>query len=155
MPVNEFFQPKKKECHFPLQGIFLTQRSNPRLVHFPRLLHWQADPLPLAPPGKPSGLRAIDNTTMETVRDFIFLDSKITVDSHKIKTCLLLGKKAMTNVDSVLKRRDILLTKVRLVKTMVFPVVMYGCESWTIKKAENQRTDAFALWCWRRLVRVP
>ena len=85
--------------------------------------------------------------------DFIFLGSKITVDSdcsHEIKTCLLLGKKAMTSLDSVLKSRDILLTKVRLVKAVVFPVVMYGCESWTIKKAEHRRTDAFELWCWRR-----
>ena len=88
---------------------------------------------------------------METVRDFIFLGSKITADgdcSHEIKICLLLGRKAMTNLDSLLKSRDIiLLTKVRLVKAMVFPGVMYGCESWTIKKAEGQRIDAFELWC--------
>ncbi|XDA75904.1 hypothetical protein R6Z07F_006070 [Ovis aries] len=91
--------------------------------------------------------------------DFIFLGSKITVDgdcSHLIKRCLLLGRKAMTNLDSILKSRDITLpTKVRLVKAMVFPVVMYGCESWTIKKAECRRIDAFELWCWRRLLRVP
>ena len=97
--------------------------------------------------------------TMETVTDFIFLGSKITADgdcSHEIKRHLLLGRKAMTNLDSILKSRDItLLTKVRLVKAMVFPVVMYGCESWTIKKAERQRIDAFELWCWRRLLRVP
>ena len=105
LPVNEFFQPKKKECHFPLQGIFLTQRSNPRLVHFPRLLHWQADPLPLAPPGKPSGLRAIDNTTMEIVTDY-FLGFQNHC-SHEIKTCLLLGRKAMTNLHSILKSRDV------------------------------------------------
>ena len=96
---------------------------------------------------------------METVRDFIFLGSKISADSdhsHKIKRQLLLGRKAMTNVDSILKTRDItLLTKVHLVKAMAFPVVMYGCESWTIKKAECQRIDAFELWCWRRLLRVP
>ena len=96
---------------------------------------------------------------METVRDFIFLGSKITADgdySHEIQRHLLLGRKAMTNLDSILKSRDITLpTKVRLVKAMVFPVVMYGCESWTIKKAEHQRTDAFELWCWRRLLRVP
>ena len=96
---------------------------------------------------------------METVTDFIFLSSKITVDSeysHEIKRCLLLGRKAMTNVDSMLKSRDItLLTKVHIVKAMVFPVIIYGCESWTIKKAEHQRTDAFKLWCWRRLLRVP
>ena len=96
---------------------------------------------------------------METVTDFIFLDSKITVDndcSHKIKRCLLLGRKAMTNLDSILKSRVITLpTKVHLVKAMVFPVVMYGCESWTIKKAKHQRIDAFELWCWRRLLRVP
>ena len=101
----------------------------------------------------------IDGETMETVRDFIFLGSKITEDddcSHEIKRCLLLGGKAMTNLDSILKRRDATLpTKVRLVKAMVFPVVMYGCESRTIKKAECQRIDAFELWCWRRLLRVP
>ena len=101
----------------------------------------------------------IDGETVETVRDFIFLGSKITVDcdcSHEIIKCLLLGKKAMTNPVSTLKSRDItLLTKVHLVKAMVFPVVMYGCESWTIKKAEHQRIDAFELWCWRRLLRVP
>ena len=95
---------------------------------------------------------------METVTDFIFLGSKITVDhdcSHEIKRPLLLGRKAMTNLDSMLKGRDItLLTEVHLVKAMVFPVVMYGCESWTIKKAEHQRIDAFELWCWRRLLRV-
>ena len=96
---------------------------------------------------------------METVIDFIFLGSKITVDgdcSHEIKRCLLLGKKAMTNLDSGLKRRDNTLpTKVRLVKAVVFPVVAYGYENWTIKKSENQRIDAFELWCWRRLLRVP
>ena len=96
---------------------------------------------------------------METVTEFIFGGSKITADgdcSHKIKRCLLLGRKAMTDLDSILKSRDITLpTKVCLVKTMVFPVVMYGCESWTIKKAEHQRIDAFELGCWRRLLRVP
>ena len=96
---------------------------------------------------------------METVADFIFLGFKITADgdcSHEIKRCLLLGRKVMTNLDSILKSRDITLpTKVRLVKAIVFPVVMYGCESWTIKKAECQRIDAFELWCWRRLLRVP
>ena len=96
---------------------------------------------------------------METVRDFILGDSKITADgdcSHEIKRHLLLGRKAMTNLDSILKIRDITLpAKVHLVKAMVFPVVMYGCESWTIKKAENQRINAFELWCWRRLLRVP
>ena len=100
----------------------------------------------------------IDGETMETMTDFIFLDSKITADgncSHEIKRHLLLGRKVMTNLDSILKSRDItLLTKVHLVKAMVFPVVMYGCESWTIKKAECQRIDAFELWCWRRLLRV-
>ena len=97
--------------------------------------------------------------TMETVTDFIFLDSKITADadcSHEIKRHLLLGRKAITNLNSTLKSRDItLLTKFHLVKAMVFPVVIYGCESWTIKKAERQRIDAFELWCWRRLLRVP
>ena len=93
----------------------------------------------------------IDGETLETVADFIFLGSKITADgdcSHEIKRCLHLGRKVMTNLDSTLKRRDVTLpTKVRLVKAMVFPVVIYGCESWTIKKAEHQRTDAFELWC--------
>ena len=101
----------------------------------------------------------IDGETMETERDFIFLGSKITADGdsgHEIKRHLLLGRKAMTNLDSILKSRDITLpTKVLLVKAMVFPVVMYGCVSWTIKKIEHQRVDAFELWCWRRLLRVP
>ena len=97
----------------------------------------------------------IDGETMETVRDFIFLGPKITADcdcSHEIKRYLLLGRKVMTNLDSILKSRDTTLsTKVHIVKAMVFPVVMYGCESWTTKKAECQRIDAFELWCWRRL----
>ena len=101
----------------------------------------------------------IDRETVETVADFIFLGSKIPVDgncSHEIKTCLLLGRKAMTNLDSLLKSRDITLpTKVHLVVHMVFPVVMYECESWTTKEAECQRIDGFELWCWRRLQRVP
>ena len=101
----------------------------------------------------------IDGKTMETVTDFILGGSKITADgdcSHKIKRCLLLGRKAMANLDSILKSKDItLLTKFYLVKAMVFPVFMYGCESWTIKKAECWRIDAFELWCWRRLLRVP
>ena len=96
---------------------------------------------------------------METVKDFIFLGSKITADgdcNHEIKRHLLLGRKAMTNLDSILKSRDITLpTKVHIVKTMAFPVVMYKCESWTIKKAESQRIDAFELWCLRKLLRVP
>ena len=96
---------------------------------------------------------------METVSDFIFLGSKITADgdcSHEIKRCLLLGRKVMTNLDSIFKSRDITLpTKVHLVKAMVFPVVVYGCESWTVKKAERQRINTFELWCWRRLLRVP
>ena len=96
---------------------------------------------------------------METVRDFILGGSKITADgdcSHEIKRCFLIGRKAVTNLDSILKSRDsTLLTKVHLVKVMVFPVVMYGCESWTIKKAEDQSMDAFELWCWKRLLRVP
>ena len=100
----------------------------------------------------------IDRETVETVSDFIFWDSKITADgdcSHEIKRCLLLGRKVMTNLDSIFKSRDITLpTKVHLVKNMVFPVVIYGCESWTIKKAECRRIDAFELWCWRRLLRV-
>ena len=97
----------------------------------------------------------IDRETMETVKDFIFLGSKITADgdcSHEVKRRLLLGRKVMTNLDSILKSRDITFpTKVHPVKAMVFPVVMYGCEIWTIKKAECRRTDAFELWCWRRL----
>ena len=101
----------------------------------------------------------IDGETVETVSDFIFRSSKITVDgdcSHEIKRHLFLGKKVMTNLDSILKSRDITLpTKVRLVKAMVFPVVLYGCESWTVKKAERRRIDAFELQCWRRLLRVP
>ena len=100
-----------------------------------------------------------DGETMETVSDFIFWGSKITADgdcSHEMKRRLLLGRKVMTNLDSIFKSRDITLpTKVRLVKAMVFPVVMYGCESWTLKKAESPRIDAFELWCWRRLLRVP
>ena len=101
----------------------------------------------------------IDRETVETVSDFIFWGSKITADgdcSHEIKTCLLLGRKVMTNVDSVFKSRNITLpTKVHLVKAMVFPVVMYGCESWTVRKVEHRRIDAFELWCWRILLRVP
>ena len=100
-----------------------------------------------------------DGETVETIADFILLDSKITANgdcSHEIKRHLLLGRKVMTNLDSMLKSRDItLLTKVCLVKAMVFPVVMYECESWTIKKADRRRIDAFELWCWRRLLRVP
>ena len=100
----------------------------------------------------------IDGETVETMRDFILGGSKITADddsSHEIKRCLLLGRKAMTNLDRILKSRDItLLTKVCLSKAMIFSVVMYGCEKWTIKKAESQRIDAFELWCWRRLMRV-
>ena len=101
----------------------------------------------------------IEGETVETVSDFLFGGSKITVDgdcSHEIKRCLLLGWKVMTNLDSIFKSRDITVpTKVRLVKAIVFPVVMYGCESWTVKKAECRRIDAFELWCWRRLLRVP
>ena len=101
----------------------------------------------------------IDGETIEKVTEFIFLVFKITADgdcSHEIKRCLFLGRKALTNLDSILKSRDITLpTKVCLVKAMVFPVVMYGCESWTLKKAEHRRTDAFEPWCWRRLLKVP
>ena len=107
----------------------------------------------------PITLWQIDGETVETVSDFIFFGSKITADgdcSHLIKRRLLLGRKVMTNLDSIFKSGDItLLTKVQLVKAMVFPVVMYGCESWTVKKAECRRIDAFELWCWRRLLRVP
>ena len=101
----------------------------------------------------------IDGETMETVRDFILRGSKITVDgdcSHEIKICMLLERKVLTNLDSILKSRDITVpTKVHLVKAMAFPVVMNGCDNWTIKKAEHQRTDAFALWFWKRFLRVP
>ena len=102
----------------------------------------------------------VDGETVETVANFIFLGSKIIADgdcSHEIKRLILLGEKVMTNLDGILQSRDITLstTKVHLVKAMIFPVVMYGCESWTIKKAEHRRIDAFALWCWRRLLRVP
>ena len=107
----------------------------------------------------PITLWQIDGETVETVADFIFLGSKITTDgdcSHKIKRHLLLGRKVMTYLDSILKSRDITLsTKVHLVKAMGFPVVIYGCESWTIKNAEHRRIDAFGLWCWRRFLRVP
>ena len=107
----------------------------------------------------PITLWEIDGETVETVADFIFLGSKITADgdcSHEIKRSLLLGRKVMTNLDNILKSIDIALPKkVHLVKAMVFPVVMYGCESWTIRKAECRRIDAFELWCWRRLLRVP
>ena len=101
----------------------------------------------------------IDGETVETVSDFIFMGSEITADgdcSHEIKRCLLLGRKVMTNLDSILKSRDVTLpAKVHLVKAMAFPVVVYGCESWTVKKAEHRRIGAFELWCWRRLLRVP
>ena len=107
----------------------------------------------------PITLREIDGETVETKSDFIVWGSKITTDgdcSHEIKRCLLLGRKVMTNLDSILKSRDITMpTKVCLVQAIVFPVVMYGCESWTVKKAEHQRIDAFEVWCWRRLLRVP
>ena len=107
----------------------------------------------------PITLWQIDGKTIEAVTDFIFLGSKITADvhcSHEIKRRLLLGRKVMTNLDSILKSRDITLpTEVCLVKAMVFPVVIYGCENWTVKKAEHRRIDAFELWCWRRLLRVP
>ena len=106
----------------------------------------------------PITLWQIDGETVETVTDFIFLSSKVTADgdcSHEIKRRLLLGRKVMTNLDNILKSRDITFsTKVYLVKAMVFPVVMYGCESWTVKKVEHQRIDVFELWCWRRLLRV-
>ena len=119
-----------------------TQNSETKIIASGPITFWQ-----------------IDGETMETVTDFIFLGSKNTADgdcSHAITSHLLLGRKVMTNLDSILKSRDIALpTKVRLVKAMVFPVVMYGCESWTIKKVERRRIDYFELWCWRRLLRVP
>ena len=110
-------------------------------------------------PSSPNTSWQIDGETMQTVTDFILLSPNITADgdcSHEIKRCLLLGRKAMTNLDSILKSRDItFMAKVHLVKAMVFPVVMYGCESWTKKKTEHQRADAFELWCWRKFSRVP
>jgi len=121
----------------------------------------EVNSLPLSHPGSPGITTSwqIEGSKVQTVTDFIFLGSKITVDSdwnHEIKRCLLLGRKVMTNLGSVLKSRDITLpTKVHIVKTMVFLVVMYGCKSWTIKKAEHQRTDAFKLWSWRRFLRIP
>ena len=101
----------------------------------------------------------IDGETVETMSDFMFWGSKITADghcSHEIKRCLLLGRKVMTNLDSIFKSRDITLpTKFHVVSAMVFPVIMYGCESWTVRKAQRRRTDAFELWCWRRLLKIP
>ena len=101
----------------------------------------------------------IEGENMEAVTDFIFLGSKITVDSdcsHEIKRCLILGRKAMTNLDSILKSKDITLpANIHIVKSLIFPVVLYGCDSWITKKAKHQRTDAFKLWCWRTLLRVP
>ena len=116
-------------------------------------------PKPKITASGPISQRKIDREKVETLADLIFLGSKMTADgdcSHEVKRCLFLGKKVMTNLDSILKNRDTALpTKVHLVKAMVFPVVMYGCESWTVKKAERQRIDTFELWCWRRLLRVP
>ena len=128
------------KCNLGISNFLNIQKTN--IMAFGLITSWQ-----------------IDGETMETVRDFIFLGSKITADgdcSHEIKRCLLLGRKVMTNLDSLLKSRDITLsTKVRLVKAMVFPVVMCGCESWIVKKAECRGIDAFELWCWRRLLRAP
>jgi len=154
-------------CHFLLQGIFPTQGSNPGLPHCRQMLYrlCHQDGLKLniqkikIMASGPINSWQIDGETMETVRDFILGGSRITTDSdciHEIKRCLLLGRKAMTNLDTILKSRAITSpVEVHLVKAVVFPVVMYGCESWTIKKAERQRVDAFELWCWRRLLRVP
>ena len=123
-------------------GLKLSIQKNKKIMASSSITSWQ-----------------IDGETMETVTDFIFLGSKVTAGgncSHEIKRHLFLGRKAMTNLDSILKSRDITLpAKAHLVKAMVFPVVMYGCETWTIKKAECRRIDAFELWCWRRLLRVP
>ena len=137
---------------FLLQGIVPNQGSNPGLPH------WRQIFLPAEPPGKPNYIKLYLFKVMETVRDFIFLASNITADgdcSHEIKRRLLLGRKVMTNLDSILKSRDITLpTKVHLVKPLVSPVVKYGCESWTIKKAKHRRIDAFEPWCWRKLLTV-
>ena len=155
--------------------IFLTQQSNPGLQHCrqilyllsrqrsPRILEWVAYPFniqktKIMASGSITSWQ-IDGETVEIVTDFILGGSKITADgdcSHGIKRRLLLGRKVMTNLDSILESRDVTLpTKVHLVKALFFPLVMYGCESWTVKKAECQRIDAFELWCWRRLLRVP
>ena len=137
--LKSFFMKVKEESE--KVGLKLNIQK-PKIMAFDPITSWQ-----------------IDGETVETVTNFIFLGSKITADgdcSHEIERHLLLRRKAMTNLDSILKSRDIALpTKVCLVKAMVFPVVMYGCESWTIKKAERRRIDAFGLWCWRRLLRVP
>ena len=142
-----------------------TWRLSPTTDHGRYLLEWHSRPSTICiqktkiMASSPIISWKIDGETVETVAHFIFLGSKITADgdcSHEIKRHLLFGRKVMTNLDSILKSRDITLpTKVRLVKAMVFPVVMYGCESWTIKKAECRRIEAFELWCWRRLLRVP
>ena len=135
----------------------MTAHQAPPSLGFSRQEHRSG--LPFPSPSGPITPWKIDEETMETVRDVILGGSKMTADgdcSHEIKRRLLLGRKAMSNLDSVLESRDVTLpTKVRLVKTMVFPAVMYGCESWTIRKAECQRIDAFELCCWRRLLRVP
>ena len=132
----------KKQGHLGLGAAFSSVLGAPKIMASGPITSWE-----------------IDGETVETVTDFILGDSTITADgdcSHEIKRSLLLGRKVMTNLDSILKSRDItMLTKVRLAKAMVFPVVMYGCESWTIKKAECRRIDAFELWCWKRLLRVP
>ena len=155
-----FFQSFKKDLHRGyLLTYLLTCLSTYLLTYIPTTY--------LTCGGKKAGLKAsgpitswqIDGETMEIVADFIFLGSIITAEgdcSYEIKKRLLLGRKIITNLDSMLKRRDlILLTKVCLVKAMVFPVVMYGCESWTIKKADHRRIDAFELWCWGRLLKIP
>ena len=139
LELNSLLMKVKKESEKP--GLKLNMQNMEIMPSGP-IISWQ-----------------IDGETVETVSNFIFGGSKITADgdcSHEIKRRLLLGRKVMTNLDSILKSRDITLpTKVRLVKAMVFPVVMYGYENWTIKKVESQRIDAFELWCWRRLLRVP
>ena len=174
--------------HFPVQGVFPTQKLNPGLLHCRQVLYktelqekpiYRVHHVKCRAGGrrvKKAGLkfnikktkimasspitsRQIEGAKVETVTDFIFLGSKITADgdcSHEIRRHLLLGRKAMISLDGILKSRDITLpTKVCLVKAMIFPVVMYGCESWAIMKAEHHRIDAFKLWCWRRLLRVP
>ena len=139
--------------HFLLQGIFLTQGSNPGLLNYQQILYC------LSHQGSLNFMTDRRGKGWKQRQTLFSWASKITVDgncSHEIKRNLLLGRKATTNLDSVLKSRDINLpTKVHIVKALIFPAVMYGCESWTIKKAECQRTDAFELWCWRRLLRVP
>ena len=143
----------------PLEGPAICKASPGSHFAFLHFFSMGMVLIPISCTRSRTSLWEIDGETVETVSDFIFLGSKITADGdccHEIKRCLFLGRKVMTSLDSIFKSRDDTLpTKVHLVKAMVFPVVMFGCASWTSKKAEHQRIDAFELWCWRRLLRVP